>query len=191
MWDSHHPSSTMLQEWEGVGSRRHICAILPPHCCQELQGTMTYLVIAPCPPSLHILSPPPSFPTIPTSCCFHSVVTWQWWPLNRVCLACGWHGDMASSLGVIWGIMEVMWHCWQLVMWCRWCCWWPVMWRHWAASSGAGDMASLGSINDVVVSLSASLPWVGPNAGSHQGARWWWWGMVVVVVGRDGGCHNV
>ena len=122
MWDSHWPSSMTLREREGVGSRRHVCAILPPHRCQELQGTTTYPVVAPCPPSLHILSPP-----IPTSCCFHSVVTWRRWLLDGVRSACGQHGDVASSLGVVWGVVEVTWRCWR--------CWQPVTWRCWVASS--------------------------------------------------------
>jgi hypothetical protein len=135
VWDSHRPSSTTLQEREGVGSRRHVCAILPPRCWQELRGTTTYPVVAPCPPSLHILSPPPSFPTIPTSCCFHSVATWVRWPLDGVCSACGRRGDVAPSLGVVWGVVEVTWRCWRPVTWRRWRRWRPVTWHRWAASS--------------------------------------------------------
>ena len=138
VWDSHRPSSTTLREREGVGSRRHVCAILPPRRCQELRGTMAYPVVAPCPPSLHILSPPPSFPTIPTSCCFHSVATWRQWPLDGVRSACGRRGDVASSLGVVWGIVEVTWRRWRRwrpVTWRRWRRWRPVTWHRWAASS--------------------------------------------------------
>ena len=36
------------REREGVGSRRHVCAILPLH---QLWGATTYSVVAPCPPS--------------------------------------------------------------------------------------------------------------------------------------------
>ena len=52
-------------------------------------------------------------------------------------------------------------------------------------SSGAGDMASLGGIvvDVMAVSLSASLPRLGPNAGSHQGAQWRWWQPRMMVVG--------
>jgi hypothetical protein len=63
--------------------------------------------------------------------------------------------------------------------------------RH--ASSGAGDMASLGGVvvDDVAVSLSVvvstSPPRVGPNAGSHRGARWRRWQPRTMVVGGGGG----
>ena len=46
-------------------------------------------------------------------------------------------------------------------------------------------------VNDVAVSLEAvastSLPRVGPNAGSHQGARWQQWQPRTMVVGGGGG----
>src|SRR5258708_7044877 len=52
------------------------------------------------PPSPHVLSPHPSIPTIPTSCCFHSVATWRWWRLmgcvRRVGSVVTWHRRWAS-----------------------------------------------------------------------------------------------
>ena len=56
VWDSHWPPSTMLREREGVGSRRHICAILP---LRQLWGAMTGYVVAPCPPSPLVLTKNP------------------------------------------------------------------------------------------------------------------------------------
>ena len=56
MWDSHRPLSTTLQEREGVGSRRHVCAILPLH---QLWGAMAGYVVAPCPPSPLVLTKNP------------------------------------------------------------------------------------------------------------------------------------
>ena len=56
VWDSHRPPSTTPREWEGVGSRRHICAILP---LRQLWGAMTGYVVAPCPPSPLVLTKNP------------------------------------------------------------------------------------------------------------------------------------
>ena len=46
-------------------------------------------------------------------------------------------------------------------------------------------------VDDVAVSLEAaastSLPRVGPNAGSHRGARWRRWQPRTMVVGGGGG----
>ena len=186
-----HPTPSSLSRTPGDND-------VPGHC--------------PCPPSLHILSPPPSFPTIPTSCCFHSVAMWQQWPLDGVCSACGQHGDVASSLGVIWGVVEVTWHhwhCWRPVTWrcwgpvtwhlggvvthCRGCRQGLVTWRHWVASLSMSwrcrcrqrcrrACPSLAQMQAVTRALNGS-------GGSH--ARWWWGVVVVVVVGRDGERHNV
>lgn len=41
--------STTLRQQEGVGTRGHVCAILPPCRRQELGGTTTYSVVVPCP----------------------------------------------------------------------------------------------------------------------------------------------
>ena len=52
---------------ENSGGQRRTPSL--PRCCP----------LPSIPPSPHVLSPHPSFPTIPTSCCFHSVATWRWW----------------------------------------------------------------------------------------------------------------
>ena len=67
-------------------------------------------------PHSHSHPPRPSFPTIPTSCCFHSVVTWRWWRS-------------------MWGAFNV----WAVVV--MWRCRWVLL-----ASSAAGDMAWLAAL---------------------------------------------
>ena len=95
-----------------------------PHCQRKLRGTMTLVVVPPPPlrpppafyPHSHSHPPRPSFPTIPTSCCFHSVVTWQWW-----------HS--------MWGAFDV----WAVVV------TWRRRWVS-LASSAAGDLAWLAAL---------------------------------------------
>jgi hypothetical protein len=61
------------------------------------------------------------------------------------------------------------------------------------ASLGAGDVASSGVVVGVVwrhrwvAAASTSLPWIGPNVGSHRGGRRRrWQPRMVVVVGGGG-----
>ena len=83
-------------------------------------------------PALHPpLSPHPSIPTIPTSCCFHSVATWRWW----------------RSMGCVRRVGSVVtWHrsgrCWRLVTWRR----QALSLALSLVSLGASDVASFGAV---------------------------------------------
>jgi len=75
------PLSSSRTAGDNDGVRR--CARdLPSTPCwrRNIRGRTTSKSSSSCPsPSPRVLSPRPSFPTIPTSSRFHSVVTWRWW----------------------------------------------------------------------------------------------------------------
>ena len=108
------PSYPLVAVENSGGQRR--CTSLPPLLSPALH-----------PP----LSPHPSIPTIPTSCCFHSVATWRWW----------------RSMGCVRRVGSV-------VTWRRsGRRWRPVTWRRQVSSLalslvslGASDVASLASL---------------------------------------------
>ena len=230
VWDSHQPPSTAPQ----VGTKGHICAPLSssrtpgdndiPRCCplpsippgvdKSSGGRQRLACRRPFPPPL-AFSPRLSFPTIPTSCCFHSVAMWRWWrSMGGVVM---WRrlgrrrGDV-SSFGTSSG----------------WCGIvdgrsWRVTWRYWGASSGAslgsssgwhgvnkgrslGVQAGSRGVVGVVVGVVVRVTWhrwarpglahtwavAGALVGCGGSRAWWWWWWVVVVVKRKGGDgHNM
>ena len=218
VWDSHQPPSMTLWEWEGVGSRRHICAILP---LRQLWGATTGYVVAPCPPSPLVLTKNPgndddqvvvivpaplsrilslhlSFPTIPTSCRFLSVVIWWWWHStwavslslagDDVAAVLGvvrwWHGGLVGIVGWWRGVFMgfVGRRCWVL-MWC-------IHGRCWVLLGGvigcevAGSWATLlgaGRVDELTLDWPKSGRSLGgPTAAvaatrNSGGGGWWWW----------------
>ena len=159
---------------------------------------MTLVVVPPpplCPPPAfypHSHPPHPSFPTIPTSCCFHSVVTWRWWrsmwgAFDIWVVVVMWHRrwvSLASSAaGDMAWLAALAWHCWLSSL----------------ALLGASDVASVGGIvggvwGPYVASLGAGgidgltpdWPRSGQSPGGSMaavlathsgvgGGGWWWW----------------